>query len=72
MKTLKDENSKLKQDMCEKKILIKRLRETLNEEKTKQISQTESWQPRKHQSRQIYHKKRETDLFHIKTLKIKC
>ena len=36
--------------MCEKKILIKRLRETLNEEKTKQISQTESWQPRKHQS----------------------
>ena len=72
MKTLKDENSKLKQDMCEKKILIKRLRETLNEEKTKQISQTESWQPRKHQSRQIYQKKRETELFHIKTLKIKC
>ena len=72
MKTLKDENSKLKQDMCEKKILIKRLKETLNEENSKQISKTESWQPQKHQSRQIYHKKRETDLFHIKTLKIKC
>ena len=72
MKTLKDENSKLKQDMCEKKILIKRLKETLNEENSKQIWQTENWQPRKHQSQQIYHKKRETDLLQIKTLKIKC
>ena len=31
--TPKEENSKLKQDMCEKEILIKRLTETVNEEK---------------------------------------
>ena len=35
IETLKEENSKLKQDMYEKKILIKRLVETLKEEKAK-------------------------------------
>ena len=39
--TPKDENSKLKQDTCEKKILIKRLMEILNKEKAKQKWQTE-------------------------------
>ena len=34
--TLKEENSKLRHDMCEKDISIKRLTETLNEERTKQ------------------------------------
>ena len=36
IKMLKEENSKLKQDMYEKEILIKCLTETLNEEKAKQ------------------------------------
>ena len=35
IETLKEENSKLRQNMCEKEILIKCLQETLNEEKTK-------------------------------------
>ena len=39
---LKEENSKLKHDMCEKEILIKHLTETLNEEKAKQMWQTET------------------------------
>ena len=34
---VKDENTKLKHDMCEKEILINRLTETLNEEKAKQM-----------------------------------
>ena len=38
--------------MCEKEILIKRLTEELNEEKAKQMWQTEIRQTRKHQSRQ--------------------
>ena len=52
IKTLKEENSKVKHDMCEKEILIKRLAETLSEEKAKQMWQTETQQTRKHQSRQ--------------------
>ena len=38
--------------MYEKEILLKRLTETSNEEKTKQIWQAETRQTRKHQSRQ--------------------
>ena len=49
---LKEENSKQKYDMCEKEILIKHLTETLNEEKSKQMWQTETRQARKHQYRQ--------------------
>ena len=49
---LKEENSKLKHDMCEKEILIKHLTETLNEKKAKQMWQTETRQTRKYQSRQ--------------------
>ena len=49
---LKGENSTLKHDMCEKKILMKRLTEILNEEKAKQMWQTETRLARKHQSRQ--------------------
>ena len=52
IKTLKEENSKVKHDMCEKEILIKRLAEILSEEKAKQMWQTETQQTRKHQSRQ--------------------
>ena len=54
IETLKEENSKLRQDMCVKEILIKRLTETLNEEKekAKQKWQTETQRTRKHQSRQ--------------------
>ena len=52
IKTLNEENSKLKQDMYEKEILIKRLKEALNEEKAKQIWQTETRQTWKHQSQQ--------------------
>ena len=47
---LKEENSKLKHDMCKKEMLIKHLMETLNEEKAKQMWQTETQQTRKHQS----------------------
>ena len=36
IETLKEENSKLIHDMCEKDILMKRLTETLNEERAKQ------------------------------------
>ena len=50
--TLTEENSKLKRDMCEKEILIKRLTETLNEEKAKPMWQTETRRTRKHQYRQ--------------------
>ena len=54
IETLKEENSKLRQVMCVKEILIKRLTETLNEEKekAKQKWQTETQRTRKHQSRQ--------------------
>ena len=52
IKMLKEENSKLKQDMYEKEILIKCLTETLNEEKAKQMRQTETWLTRKQQSQQ--------------------
>ena len=51
IEALKKENSKLKESMYEKKISIKRLTETLNEEKAKQMWQTETRQTRKHQSR---------------------
>ena len=44
IETLKEENSKLRQDMCEKQILIKRLTETLNVGKAKQKWQTETRQ----------------------------
>ena len=53
IKTLKEENSKIKHDMSEKKILVKRLTETLNEEKAKQMWQTKTRQTQKHHSRQI-------------------
>ena len=49
IETLKEGNSKLKHDMCEKEILIKRLTETLHEEKAKQMWETETRQTRKHQ-----------------------
>ena len=42
IETLKEENSKLKHNTCEKEILIKRLTETLNKEKAKQMWQTET------------------------------
>ena len=51
IETLKEKNSKLKEGMYEKEISIKRLTETLNEEKTKQMWQTETRKTRKHQSR---------------------
>ena len=50
--TLKEEHSKLRNDMCEKEVLIKLLTETLNGKKTKQKWQTETRQTRKHESRQ--------------------
>ena len=49
--TLKVENSKVRHDMCEKDISIKRLTETLNEERDKRKCQTETSQTLKHQSR---------------------
>ena len=52
IETLKEENSKLGHDMCEKGILTKRLKETLNKEKAKQKWQTETRQTRKDQCRQ--------------------
>ena len=52
VETLREGNSKLKKDMSEKEILIKHLMETLNAEKAKQMSQTETRQTLKHQSRQ--------------------
>ena len=42
IETLKEESSKLRHDICEKEILIKRLTETLNEEKVKQKWETET------------------------------
>ena len=42
IEAIKEENSKLRHDMCEKEILIKRLTETLNEEKVKQKWETET------------------------------
>ena len=52
IETLKEENNKLRHDMCEKEILTKCLTETLNEEKAKQKWQKETRQTRKHQSPQ--------------------
>ena len=52
IKILKEENSKLKYDMSEKKILLKSLTEILNEERVKQMWQTETQQTWKHQRRQ--------------------
>ena len=52
IKTLKEENRKLRHDMCEKDMSIKRLTETLNEERAKQKWQTETRQTLKHPSRQ--------------------
>ena len=49
--TLKEGNSKLRHDMCEKEIFIKSLTETLNKEKVKQKWQAETRQTQKHQSR---------------------
>ena len=46
IKTLKEENNKLKHDMSEKDI-IKNLTETLNEERSKQMWQTETRQIQK-------------------------
>ena len=44
IETLNEENGKLNHDMCEKEILIKRLTETLNEGKAKNVWQTENRQ----------------------------
>ena len=52
IETLKEENSKLRHDMYEKDISIKRLTETLNEEMDNRKWQTETRQPLNHQSRQ--------------------
>ena len=48
--TLKEENTMY--DMSEKEILIKSLKETLNEERAKQMWQAETRQTQKHQFRQ--------------------
>ena len=47
---MKEENRKLRHDMCEKDTSIKRLTETSNEERAKQKCQTETRQTLKHQS----------------------
>ena len=70
IETLKEENrSKLKHYMNETEILIKRQTETLNEEEPKQMYE------QKLDKRENIHlnkkKKRETDLLHLKTLKMK-
>ena len=52
IETLKEENSKLMHDICEKDILIKRLTETLKEERVKQKWQTVTRKTLKHQSRE--------------------
>ena len=50
IETLKEENNKLKHDMNEKDTLIKVLTGKLNEERKKQMWQTETRQTRNHQS----------------------
>ena len=52
IETLKEENIKLRYDMCEKDISLKRLTETLNEERDKRKWPIETRQTLKHQSRQ--------------------
>ena len=49
IETLKEENNKLKHDMNEKDTLIKVLTGKLNEERKKQMWQTETRQTRNHQ-----------------------
>ena len=55
IETIKEENSKLRHDMCEKEILIKRLTETLNEEKVKQKWGTETSKSENINLVKIYH-----------------
>ena len=55
IETIKEENSKLRHDMCEKEILIKRLTETLNEEKVKQKWETETSKSENINLVKIYH-----------------
>ena len=50
IETLKEESNKLKHDMNEKDTLIKVLTGKLNEERKKQLWQTETRQTRNHQS----------------------
>ena len=50
IETLKEESNKLKHDMNEKDTLIKVLTGKLNEERKKQMWQTETRQTRNHQS----------------------
>ena len=50
IETLKEENNKLKHDMNEKDTLIKVLTGKFNEERKKQMWQTETRQTRNHQS----------------------
>ena len=50
IETLKEENNKLKHDMNEKDTLIKVLTGKINEERKKQMWQTETRQTRNHQS----------------------
>ena len=50
IETLKEENNKLKHDINEKDKLIKALTGKLNEERNKQMWQTETRQTRNHQS----------------------
>ena len=64
IETLREQKKKLKQDMSAKEILIKSLTDKLNKESAKQMYQSET--------RHLYHLERETDLFHFKTLKMKC
>ena len=52
IETLKEENSKLRHDVCEKDILIKRLTEILNKESAKWKWKTGTRQTLKHQFRQ--------------------
>ena len=52
VEALKEENSKLRHDMCENDISIKRLTEALNEERAKRKWQTETRQTLKRQYRQ--------------------
>ena len=52
IETLEEENIKLRYDMYEKDISIKRLTEMLNEERDKRKWQTVTRQTLKHQSRQ--------------------
>ena len=55
IETIKEESSKLRHDMCEKEILIKRLTETLNEEKVKQKWETETSKSENINLVKIYH-----------------